>query len=87
MQKIITFSEAQDFLFNVGYKGPESTHSYFGRVASIDETFNSIISRGKCSTISSEAFKTQFIVYNREKKTCECSYAVTIKKLDGETNQ
>ena len=79
-------SEAQDFLFNVEYKGPESTHSYLGRVASIDETFNSIISRGKCSTISSEAFKTQFIVATDANKV-ECAYTVTIKKLDGETNQ
>ena len=80
-------SEANEFVFSLEYKGPESTLAFFGKVASIDETFNSIISRGKCSTISSEAFKTQFMVNNREKKTIEYSYTVTIKKLDEETNQ
>ena len=80
-------SEAEEFVFNVEHKGPKSTLAYFGKVASIDETFNSIISSGKCSAFGSEVFKTQFMVDNREKKTCECSYAVTIKKLDGETNQ
>ena len=77
-------SEAKDFVFSLEYKGARSTHAYFGEVASIDETFNSIISRGKCSTVNSELFKIQYMVDNEANKA-EYSYTVTIKKLDEET--
>ena len=78
--------EAKDFVFSLEYKGARSTLAYFGEVASIDETFNSIKSRGKCSSISSELFETQYMVDNAANKA-EYSYTVTIKKLDEETNQ
>ena len=78
-------SEAKDFVFSLEYKGPKTTLAFFGEVASIDETLDLIISRGKCSTIGSEVFKTQFMV--DKKKTCEYSYVITIKNLDEETTQ
>ena len=78
-------SEAADFVFSLEYKGPKTTLAFFGEVASIDETLDLIISRGKCSTIGSEVFKTQFMV--DKKKTCEYSYVITIKNLDEETTQ
>jgi len=78
-------SEAEDFVFSLEYKGPKTTLAFFGQVASIDETFNTVISRGKCSTNGSEVFNAQFMV--DKKKSCEYSYVITIKKLDEETNQ
>ena len=77
-------SEAKDFVFSLEYKGARSTNAYFGEVASIDETFISITSKGKCCTINSELFKTQYMVDNAENKA-EYSCTVTIKKLDEET--
>ena len=62
--------------------GARKIHSFDRK---IDETLDLIISRGKCSTIGSEVFKTQFMV--DKKKTCEYSYVITIKNLDEETTQ
>ena len=45
-------SEAEEFIFNVEYKGPKCTHAFFGEVSSRYETFNDIVSGGKCSTIN-----------------------------------
>ena len=69
---------AKDFVFNVEYKGPVSTCAYFGEVASICETYKSIISSGKCSAIGFESFKTQFM----EGNTTKYSWVVNIKKVD-----
>ena len=80
-------SESKDFVFNVEYKGPECTHAFFGKVAPIDETFNSIISSGKCSTVNSEVFMTQFMENDIDSNSCGYSFTITIKKLDEETSQ
>jgi len=80
-------SESKDFVFNVEYKGPECTHAFFGKVASIDDSFNSIISSGKCSTVNYEVFKTQFIEIDIDRNSCKYSFTISIKKLDEETSQ
>ena len=83
-------SEAEEFIFNVEYKGPKCTHAFFGEVASDDETFNDIVSSGKCSTINFEVFKTQFMedfTDSESGDSCRYSYAITIKKLNEETSQ
>ena len=80
-------SECKEFVFNVEYKGPKCTNAFFGEVASIDETFNSIISSGKCSAINSEVFITQFMENDFDSNSCKCSFTITIKKLDEETSQ
>ena len=69
---------AKEFVFNVEYKGPESTCAYFGKVFSIYETYKSIISSGKCSAIGFESFKAQFM----EGNTTKYSWVVNIKKVD-----
>ena len=83
-------SGAEEFIFNVEYKGPKCTHAFFGEVASPEETFDSIVSSGKCSTINSEVFKTQFMedfTDSESRDLCRYSYAITIKKLNEETSQ
>ena len=83
-------SEAEEFIFNVEYKGPKCTHAFFGEVASAEETFDSIVSSGKCSTINFEVFKTQFMEDFTDSEpgdSCKYSYANTIKKLNEETSQ
>ena len=80
-------SESKDYIFNVEYEGPKCTQAFFGEVASIDETFNSIISSGKCSAINSEVFITQFMENDFDSNSCKCSFTITIKKLDEETSQ
>ena len=80
-------SEAKEFVFSVEYKGPKCTHVFLGEVSSVDETFNSIISSGKCSTIGYQAFKTQFMTDDVETDSCKYSYTITIEKLDEETHQ
>ena len=80
-------SESKDYIFNVEYEGPKCTQAFFGEVASIDETFNSIISSGKCSAINSEVFKTQFMENDIDSNSCTYFFTITIKKLDEETSQ
>ena len=72
--------DADDFMFSLEYEGPHSTHAFFGKVASINEPRESIISSGKCSSIGFETFKTQFMKGN----TCEFSARVTVKKVEDE---
>ena len=80
-------TEAKDFVFSVEYIGAKCTNAFFGEVSSIDETFDSIISSSKCSTIGFEAFKNQFIKDDLEENECKYSYTITIKKLEEETQQ
>ena len=67
--------EAKEFTFRLDYKGSKSVFVYFGRVASMDETLDSIITSGKCSCIGFEPFKNQFM-----KENTSHSSRVTIKK-------
>ena len=71
-------SEAKEFMFSLEYNGSRSTHVYLGDVASVDETLDSIIKSGKCSSIGFESFKHQFMKGN----TSKFSSSVTIKKID-----
>ena len=71
-------SEAKDFIFSLEYKGSESTHVFFGKVSSINESGKSIITSGKCSSIAFNVFKTQFM----EGNTSKYSWSITIKKLE-----
>ena len=83
-------SEAEEFIFNVEYKGPKCTHAFFGEVSSRYETFNDIVSSGKCSTLNFEVFKTQFLEDFTDCESgdsCKYSYAITIKKLNEATSQ
>ena len=77
-------SEAKDFLFNLDYKGPVSTHVYFGKVASIDDTMEDVISSGKSSSIGFTIFKNQFMENCNDENyaTLNYSWSITIKKLD-----
>ena len=67
--------EAKEFTFRLDYKGSKSVFVYFGRVATMDETLDSIITSGKCSCIGFEPFKNQFMKGNTSH-----SSRVTIKK-------
>ena len=67
--------EAKEFTFRLDYKGSNSVFVYFGKVASMDETLDSIIASGKCSCLGFEPFKNQFM-----KESTTHSSRVTIKK-------
>ena len=67
--------EAEKFIFCLEYEGECSTHAFFGKVSSIDETQDAIIASGKCSSIGFETFKTQFMMND-----CSYWYRVTIKE-------
>ena len=72
--------ESKGFMFNLEYKGPESINVFMvfmGKVASLEETLDSIIASGKCSCIGFEPFKNQFMEENSN-----LSSSVTIKKID-----
>ena len=69
--------ESKGFMFNLEYKGPESTNVFMGKVALLEETLDSIIASGKCSCIGFEPFKNQFMEENSN-----LSSSVTIKKID-----
>ena len=77
-------SEAKDFLFCLKYKGPRSTHAFFGEVSAIDDTIDDVISSGKSSSIGFTIFKNQFMENcNYENyATLNYSWSITIKKLD-----
>ena len=57
--------EANNFMFCLEYQGFQSTHVFFGKVSSVHETQESIISSGNCSSIGFETFKNQFVNMKR----------------------
>ena len=73
-------SEAENYLFSLEYKGSASTHVYLGKVASIDETLESIITSGKCSSIGFETFVHQFL--DGTASELKITSNITIKKHD-----
>ena len=77
-------SEAEGFLFSLEYKGPGSTHVYFGKVAAIDDTMDNVISSGKSSSIGFTIFKNQIMENCNDENyaTLNYSWSITIKKLD-----
>ena len=87
--------EAEKFTFRLEYQGPWNppydfnTHAFSGKVSSIDETQDAIISSGRCSSIGFETFKTKFMQFPELMMSpgncmnalfCTYSYSVTIKK-------
>ena len=78
-------SEAEGFLFSLEYKGPGSTHVYFGKVAAIDDTMDNVISSGKSSSFGFRIFKNQFMEDwdgANTIATIDYSWSITVKKLD-----
>ena len=63
-----TRNEAKHFSYTYKHVGENSTNTFEGKVAAIDDTFEDIFSAGKCFAYPHKAFVSQFVDENLEFK-------------------
>ena len=71
--------EAKHYSYTLKLIGKETKASFEGKVAAIDESFETLLTAGKCFAIPRKEFKAQFVNEDREFK-----YSLEIRNLKEE---
>ena len=74
--------EAKHFAYTLKLFGNEVTHTTEGKVAAIDESFDTLFNAGKCFAISHKGFIAQIL--DRTEEICKFEYSLEIRNLKEE---